>query len=141
MHGNTGYFAFTGRRLRNTPATLGERQQAITALYRREFLDTPRPRKRPPHAALAPKQILIEKNVSTKWMSEPKRGTGQNSITHCVVTTLAQRGPDRNRIYQLMQKNPLVQTSKWAERDDQYRWGVINAAIESLRIEKEELYY
>ena len=37
MYANTGYFAFTGRRLEGTPASLEERQAEISELYDREF--------------------------------------------------------------------------------------------------------
>jgi primase-polymerase (primpol)-like protein len=118
MYGNTGYFAFTGRRLENTPAHVEDRDNAVAALYEREFSDEVR-------ATRQPERETKTNRTRKKW--------DRSECDYAMCREYARATDcDADRIYDLMESNPISQRSKWAERDDNYRLGVITAAIKSL---------
>src|SRR5262249_51351203 len=114
------YFAFTGRRLENTPAGINERSQAILDLYQREFPEKVSPGRRNP-------QESKPKGVGGKGA-----GWDRSEADFAMCREYARAGCDGARIYDLMEKNPIAQQSKWTERDDTYKWGVISAALKTL---------
>ena len=140
LFGPTGYLTFSGWRLEGSPTDLQSRQEAITALYEREFPPVIRPTRRIslPTPRVDPTPIE-EKTVQLATGSSWDRS--QFDYAACREYARATNGnPDE--IYRLMERNPIAQKSKWAVRDDNYRYGLIQAAIESLQTQEgEEEYY
>jgi primase-polymerase (primpol)-like protein len=121
MYGRTGYFAFTGRRLEDTPARLEHRQEVINTLYLREF-----PEDGPVHSR-------AERGRARGRSGKRRSAVDRSAADYARVKTLLRAGRQPEEVYQLMQNSPIAQRSKWGKRDENYRWGVINAAHGSLK--------
>ena len=128
MYANTGYFAFTGRRLEGTPASLEERQAEISELYDREFPERKPLTKTPRERA----KLRSEGSATPRMKSSARSSSDRSGSDYANCRELARAGYSPEQIYEQMQNDPIAQQSKWAERDDNYKKGVINAAVTSL---------
>jgi hypothetical protein len=139
----TRFFTLTGNRLADYPPTIEDSNSALTALFKGLFKDRgyfgeevhlgePTPEKVNVHKTISPDagkrfaELLKTDPGFAEDFTTPAQVGKRSDVEFNLCAQLWEAGIDEADIYIVMTSSPQT---KWAERDDNYRWETIRKAV------------